>query len=194
MKASRRAAGAEIDWQALHARLASTAAATRAATEPSADRAAIVLEERARRLAQPLAGDRVAAATFDLLGFALSGERYGIETRYVQEVVRFGGVTPVPGVPDFVTGLANVRGQILVVFDIRPLLGLPARDPTDASRIVVCGNAQPDLGLIVDSVSEVASLPEDEVLADSLPEDGGARRLVRGISRDAMIICGRTRP
>jgi purine-binding chemotaxis protein CheW len=188
MKAVCRAAGVEIDWQALHARLASTAAATRAATARSADCAEIVLEERARRLAQPLADDRVAKVTLDLLGFALSGERYGIETRYVQEVVRLGGITPVPGVADFVAGLANVRGQILVVFDIRPLLGLPTRDPTDASRIVVCGDAQPDLGLIVDCVGEVATLPEDDVLADTIPEGRSAQRLVRGIGRDAMIV------
>jgi purine-binding chemotaxis protein CheW len=188
MKASRRASHAEIDWQELHARLAQVAVTTRAALQPSPERAAMVLEERARRLAQPLAVARSSLAALDVLVFMLSGECHCIETRYVQEVVRFGGLTPVPGVSDVVAGLANLHGQILVVFDLRRLFGLAAQDVTDASRIVVCGDPQPDLGLLADSVSDVVCLPTEAILADGRSEDRRVDNPVRGITRDAMIV------
>lgn len=188
MKTLRRRPNAEIDWPQIHARLAQAAASMREAMQPSAERAAILLKERARRLAKPLTAPRSSAAVLDLLTFTLTGELYGIETGHVQEVVRLAGVTPVPGVPKFVAGLFNLRGQVLVAFDIRPLFDLATKDVTDASRIVVCGNAWPDLGLLADAVHDVVRLPADDVLPNSLSEQSSAAHFVRGITRDAMIV------
>lgn len=188
MKTLRRAHNASADWQHIHARLAQAAAMTRQALTPSPERAAILLEERARRLAQPLAAPRPPGAMLDLIVFKLAGERYAIETRHVQEVCRLAGLTSVPGVPEFVAGVANLRGQILVVFDIRLLLGLRPQEATDGSRIVVCGNAQPDLGLLVDSASDVVRLPADAPQPNAIAGEKDAGSFIRGITRDATII------
>lgn len=188
MKSSRPAQSADIDWHEIHARLAQAAAGARQALAPSPERAAILLDERARRLAQPLAAPRGTGAMLDLVVFRLCGERYAIETRHVQEVCRFAGLTPVPGVPEVVAGVANLRGQIFVVFDIRLLFGLKPQEPTETSRIVVCGDAQPDLGLLVDSASEVARLPANALHKDTAPNGVAADTLIQGIARDATII------
>src|SRR4051794_36714431 len=131
MKMARRKAGGDIDWQQVHARLARASAGTREALAPSAERVDAVLEDRARRLARPLAAAQPSGGLLDLLAFRLAGERYAVETRYVQEVVRL-SLTPIPGVPGAVAGVGNLRGEVLVVFDLRPLLGLTRHDATNA--------------------------------------------------------------
>jgi purine-binding chemotaxis protein CheW len=178
---------AEIDWDALRARLVQAASVTRQVGAPSAEQAAILLAERARRLARPSVAMRPAALMLDLLLFELSGERYGIETCYVQEVWRFAGLTPVPSTPDVVAGLANLRGEVLVVFDIRPLLGLRIREATEASRIVVCGQGKADLGLMVDAAHEIVGLPAGSLQRETGP-DKDAESFIRGIARDATIV------
>jgi purine-binding chemotaxis protein CheW len=188
VKTSRRPFNAEIDWQELHARLAQTVATTREALRPSSERDAMLLEERARRLAQPLGSARSAGAALDLLVFTLTGERFGIEARHVQEVLRFTALTPVPGVPEFVAGVVNVRGQILVVFDIRPLCGIARKDVTDTSRIVVCGHTQPELGLVVDCVNDVVRRPTADLMSDAIPDDKGTDSFIRGVMPDATIV------
>ena len=188
MKSPRRPSRTDIDWQQVHARLAQAAVRTREALQPPPERVEQILDERARRLAQPLAAERPAGILLDILSFRLSGECYGIETRYVQEVVRVSGITCVPGVPEVVAGVANLRGQILVVFDIRPLLALSPKEGTDAARIVVCGDREPDLGIVVDAVSEVLRLPADEMRADVIPEDRTEESFVRGLTPDATIV------
>jgi hypothetical protein len=76
-----------IDWAQVHARLAAAIASTREIFNPSAERTERLLEERARRLARPLTPHQVTDEWVELLAFNLSGERYGIETRYVQETI-----------------------------------------------------------------------------------------------------------
>lgn len=184
----RRMSHTDIDWQQINTRLAQTAALAREGQKPSPERAALLLEERARRLAQPVAATRPAGLILDLLTFELAGERYGIDTRYVQEVARFGSLTPVPGVPEVVAGIANLRGRILVVFDIRPLFGLAPADATDMARILVCGDGHSDLGLFVDAASGVVRLPAEDLQPHDFPDDRNAANLVRGITRDAMVV------
>jgi purine-binding chemotaxis protein CheW len=187
MTSKRRTPDAGIDWQQVHARLAQAAAMTRQALAPSEERSALLLEARARRLAQPLAVPRP-AVMLDLLTLSLSGERYAIETRYVQEVSRLTNLAPVPGVPEFVAGVANLRGQILVVFDIGPVFGFKARGPSEATRVVVCGHAEPDLALLVDDVSEVILRAADELTRGTARAGGCGEPFVRGVTSDAIVV------
>lgn len=179
---------ASVDWPGVRVRLAQASEKTREALHPSAACVEKILDERARRLSQPLAVARKEGVVLDVLTFSLSGEGYGIETRHVHEVVRCAGLTPVPGVPDVVAGLANLRGQILGVFDIRPLLKLAPKPAADGAWILVCGDSDPDLGIVVDAVSDVVRLRADELLAVNRPQDRAEAVLARGLTRDAMTV------
>ena len=53
------------------------------------------------------------------LGFSLKGQRYAVSLASVREVIRPGGITPVPGAPEDVLGIVNLRGQIVPVLDGR---------------------------------------------------------------------------
>jgi purine-binding chemotaxis protein CheW len=181
-------ASLDIDWPRVHIRLAAAIANTREIFNPSAERAERLLEERARRLACPLASNHEVGAWQDLLAFQLSGERYGIETRHVREIIGLSGLTVVPGAPEVVAGVANLRGQVLVVFDIRPLLGLAPQGGRETSPVLVCGATNADLGLLVDAANDVVRILVNEIFAEAIVADAASISVIRGLTPDALIV------
>lgn len=182
----RRRSGRPVDWDAVRERLAAARAATEAAAHLPPDRARALLEERARAFARvpPEAPD---GEVLEVVTFVLGGERYAIETRCVREVLRVDEITRVPGVPDFVRGLTNVRGELLAIVDLARFLGARERGLSDLARIVVLGRDEAEFGILADSVEGIAGLRADEILARVAP--GTAPRLhVRGVTREALIV------
>jgi purine-binding chemotaxis protein CheW len=129
----------------------------------------------ARRAAEPVLdfADALPAAASDaagpaallhLLTFVLDREEFGIPVTQVREVIRVEGITRVPQVPAHVRGVANLRGRILAVVEIRTRLGLTPAVVTPASRIVVVEVMGRVLGLLVDRVSQVTKVPVDSVV------------------------------
>ena len=106
------------------------------------------MEERARRLARPAAEVRGSGDTLEIVVFGLASERYAVENRYVREVVRLADLAPVPGAPEFMAGVTNLRGEILAVVDLRRFFGVPARGITDTSRVVVLGADEAEFGVL----------------------------------------------
>src|SRR5947209_17100846 len=102
-----------IDWKQLRERLARAAQATEESVRLSPERARAVMEERARTLARIPPRAPHATEVLEVVTFGLADERYAVETRHVREVVRPAEFTPVPGAPDFLVGLVNLRGDIL---------------------------------------------------------------------------------
>ena len=102
--------------------------------------------------------------------FRLGDETYGIDVLQVQEVLRVSEISPVPGALSYVIGIINLRGNVVTVLDGRHRFGLPPKEPDDASRIIVVDAFDKVVGLLVDSVSEVAYVPAAEV--ESLPAVG----------------------
>jgi purine-binding chemotaxis protein CheW len=99
-----------------------------------------------------------------LLTFALDREEFGIPVTQVREVIRVSDITRVPQAPAHVRGVANLRGRILAVVELRSRLGLPAAELTPRSRVVVVEVRERVLGLLVDAVSQVTKVPEASVV------------------------------
>jgi chemotaxis signal transduction protein len=88
----------------------------------------------------------------------VAGEQYAMPVAQVAEVVPYAGVTSVPGAPDAVLGLHNLRGEILTVIDPAPALGL--RDRGRPSRLIVAADEDRTVCLAVDEVLGIDPLPE----------------------------------
>jgi purine-binding chemotaxis protein CheW len=176
----------EIDWGEIRTRIAN--AFDRSSPAAAPEQAREILAERARRLA--LAAERPAAAVdaLELLPFRLGREHYAIETRYTREVVRLTGFTSVPSAEGFLLGVANLRGEIVPIFDLMLFFGFPSQGLSDRSRVVVIGIDDVEFGVIADSVQAVAHVPADALVADAVFEGKRGRECVRGITRDAMIV------
>jgi purine-binding chemotaxis protein CheW len=114
--------------------------------------------------------------------FHLGDEIYGIDVLQVQEVLRITEISPVPGSPDYVLGIINLRGNVVTVIDARHRFGLPPKDIDDASRIIVVDAFEKVIGLLVDNVSEVAYVPNAQIeTAPNVGADDGDK-FVSGVS------------
>jgi purine-binding chemotaxis protein CheW len=121
--------------------------------------------------------------------FELNGEVYALDVMRVQEVLRVGEISPVPGAPDYVLGIINLRGKVVTVIDARLRLGMSYSENTDLSRIIVLEAAGQDVGILVDGVAEVVQIPRGDI--DPSPSVGNeeAARYIEGVaSRDKELV------
>jgi len=95
--------------------------------------------------------------------FKLENETYGINVMQVQEVLRVSEIAPVPGAPDYVIGIINLRGNVVTVVDTRRRFGLVSKELDDSSRIVIIETEDQVVGILVDSVAEVIEIPASEI-------------------------------
>ena len=114
--------------------------------------------------------------------YKLGEETYGINVMQVQEVLRHTEIAPVPGAPDYVLGIINLRGNVVTVIDTRARFGLEPTDLTDNTRIVIIESDEQVVGILVDSVAEVVYLRSSEI--DSAPNVGTeeSSKFIQGVS------------
>jgi purine-binding chemotaxis protein CheW len=176
-----------IDWEAIHRRLAATAAVIAAGLDRGPQDARPILEARARAAARPPVR-RDATERIEILAFTLGGEAYGVRTRHVREVCQLKDLTAVPCTPAFVAGVMNVRGRIIAIIDLRRFFELPIKGLTELNRVVVLHGADGELGLLVDSIDGVRSMAVAD-LQDGLPTLTGVReRFLEGITGQMLAV------
>ncbi len=90
-----------------------------------------------------------------LVVFDLNTEAYGVDIGAVREIIHLRDITRVPGIPDFVEGVINLRGKVTPVVDLRKKLGLTVAEKSAENRIMVMDIAGQDIGMVVDAVTEV---------------------------------------
>jgi purine-binding chemotaxis protein CheW len=147
-----------------------------------------ILRGRCRALARPPPLPPAADSMLELLEFRLASERYGLETRHVQEVQPLRDLTPVPGTPAFVLGVVNVRGRIVPVLDLKKFFDLPEQGLTDLHRIILIRGDDLELGLLADVVVGVHSLAAKS-LQRSLPTLVGIRaEFLKGVSPQRLVV------
>jgi purine-binding chemotaxis protein CheW len=99
--------------------------------------------------------------------FHLGLEEFGTEVLKVREIIGLQDITVVPQTPPFVKGVINLRGKVIPVVDLRIKLGLPPADYTARTCIVVVRTVSADeelmIGIIVDGVAEVLTLPSADI-------------------------------
>ncbi|MGF1714606.1 chemotaxis protein CheW [Photobacterium chitinilyticum] len=121
--------------------------------------------------------------------FQLEEETYGINVMQVREVLRYSEIAPVPGAPDYVIGIINLRGNVVTVIDTRSRFGLMPGEISDNTRIVIIEAEKQVIGILVDSVAEVVYLRSSEI--DSTPSVGTeeSAKFIQGVSnRDGELL------
>jgi len=121
--------------------------------------------------------------------FRLDFEIYGINVMSVQEVLRVTEVAPVPGAPNYVIGIINLRGNVVTVIDTRMRFGLPTKEMDDSTRIVIIEAENQTVGIVVDSVSEVVDVYANEIeTAPNVGNDETARYIEGVVSRNDELL------
>jgi purine-binding chemotaxis protein CheW len=131
-----------------------------------------------------------AAGPQEVVVVRLGGSRYALPMHAVAEVGRPPSLTRVPGLPSWLAGVANWRGRVLAVLDLRPLLAAPAGPLDRLGRLVVLNRAGVPVGLLTEGVEGTHLLDEEQVepALTHLPDT--AADLLAGHTTDADGPCG----
>ncbi len=116
-----------------------------------------LLRQRAERVAAPLRDERSRDRLTALI-VMMHGEKYALPIDLITVVYRDVVVIPVPCVPNFVAGMANVRGHLVSVLDLAAVLGVEGANNDAESALVVAAAADANIGLRVEVVGEVVDL------------------------------------
>jgi purine-binding chemotaxis protein CheW len=98
------------------------------------------------------------------LTFMIENECYGIEILYVTEIIGIQAITEIPELPVYVSGIINLRGKIIPVIDVRIRFKKEKKEYSDRTCVVVVDISDLSIGLIVDSVAEVLTIPEGDIV------------------------------
>lgn len=117
------------------------------------------------------------------LTFQLGPEIFGIEISYVTEIIGMQEITQIPEVPAYIKGIINLRGKIIPLIDVRLKFHKDEAPYNDRTCIIVININDISAGLIVDQVSEVCTIQDEDI---ALPPDnrtGMENRYIKGIGK-----------
>lgn len=135
-------------------------------------------------VANNLATEQEITEAIQYIVVRLGEEQYGIDIRYIDNIVRMQRMTRVPKVPAYLKGVINLRGEVLPVMSIRLKMGLPADEITRATRIIILKLEQEgNVGIIVDEVREVITLESNQVEKMSHDAKDGKKSFINGVGK-----------
>jgi purine-binding chemotaxis protein CheW len=107
--------------------------------------------------------EKTAVIEKQLVVFNLGKEAYAIEIAIVREIIHMQAITHVPGMPDSVEGVINLRGSVIPIVDLRTRFRLEKIEKDKDTRIIVVSCKGQDVGIIVDAVTQVLRIPVDSI-------------------------------
>lgn len=107
----------------------------------------------------------------------IGGELFALDLRYVREVFPVEHLTPVPKMPSVIVGVANLRGTIMPLVDVRAALGLAGHAAGQKYAVVINHGTQ-QVGLLVDEVPEIRTIAKETLLAPPAQQDRAARPFI----------------
>lgn len=114
----------------------------------------------------------------------LGQEQYGIDIKYVENIVRMQQITRVPKVPSYIKGVINLRGEVIPVMSIRIRMGLPEDEITRATRIIILKLEQDGtVGYLVDEVKEVVTLESRDIEKMSRDTLDTSQNFINGVGK-----------
>ncbi len=176
-----------VDWNEVRKRLKKVQAVIEKGWAPGPEEEKKILRERARTLAKE-PGKKTAGEEIEIVEFLLAYESYGIDMSFVREVYPLHDLTPVPCTPPFVSGIINVRGQVLSVLDLKKFFDLPDKGLGDMNKVVILRSDEMEFGILADEVYGISSVLVND-LQPSLPTLAGIREdYLRGITKDRVVV------
>jgi purine-binding chemotaxis protein CheW len=117
------------------------------------------------------------------LTFVLGEEVFGIEIRYVKEIIGIQPITRLPEAPESLKGIVNLRGKIIPVIDVRLKFKKSAQEYNDRTCIIVIETNEITAGLIVDNVAEVIAIDDENIVPPPDMRAGIQNRFISGIGK-----------
>lgn len=117
------------------------------------------------------------------LTFSVESEDYGIDIKYVIEIVGIQPITLIPEMPDYVKGVINLRGSIIPVMDVRTRFKKESIEYHERTCIIVVEVNRFSIGLIVDKVLEVLTIPKEDISELPKVSKQSYKKYMKGIGK-----------
>lgn len=123
------------------------------------------------------------SSEIQLVVFKLGREEYGVSILQVQEIKRITEITRVPHTPEYIKGVINLRGSVLPVIDLKKRLNLPQQVATEDARIIIVKVKEISVGMIVDAVSEVMTLGQQNIDSPDIVAGSVSANYLSGVGK-----------
>ena len=126
-----------------------------------------------------------------LITFILGEEKYGLNILKVRELISFPeGLTRIPGVPDYIIGMFNLRGLVIPVMDLREKFNMAGEERHEFSVIIIVEVDNKSIGITVDSVSDVIFVKEEDIQETTELAVNVDTKFIKGVAKtkDEMVI------
>lgn len=122
--------------------------------------------------------------TIQYIVVRLEQEQYGIDIRFIDNIVRMQSITRVPKVAPYLKGVINLRGEVIPVMSIRMKMGLEQEEITRATRIIILKSEQQgNIGIVVDEVKEVVTLATNQIDKVAYDSKDGKTNFVTAVGK-----------
>ena len=127
---------------------------------------------------------KVSGGSTQFIVIKLGDEQYGIDIKYIENIVRMQHITRVPKVDSYLKGVINLRGEVIPIMSLRLKMFLPEDEITKATRIIILKLGQyGSIGVIVDEVKEVVTLEEGQIEKVSYDSKDDKMNFIGGIGK-----------
>jgi purine-binding chemotaxis protein CheW len=147
-----------------------------------------ILKMRAALMASESAVKHDSSSVFEIIEFKLSSENYGIESAFVREVYPLKDFAPLPGVPQYILGIVNVRGHILAVIDLKKFFSLPEKGLGELNKVIIIQNENMEFGILADEIVGIKSIYLEDLLPVPTIISSIGKKYLKGLTRDSLII------
>lgn len=117
------------------------------------------------------------------LTFKIGDEQYGVGIEHVMEIIGMIKITPMPETQEFIKGVINLRGKVIPVMSVRLRFSMKEKEFDERTCIIVVRVQSQEIGLIVDTVSEVLEIPEDNIQAPPKISNSYGKKFVMGMGK-----------
>jgi purine-binding chemotaxis protein CheW len=177
-----------IDWSEIHQRVETARQALLQENDSTPEQDRLKLKSRARLLAREVQQTDTNQEFLEIVAFQLASETYGIESVYVREVYPLKDFTPLPGLPPFVLGIVNVRGQILSVIDLKIFFNLPTNGLGQLNKLIILRGGQMEFGILADDILGALSIPLAAIQPAPPTASGIGAEYLRGVTIERLIL------
>lgn len=115
--------------------------------------------------------------------FVINNQKYALSSKYITEIIEILLITKVPFLPEYMKGIINLRSTIIPVMDARMRFGMEPIEYSERTCIIIIENEANKIGLIVDAVNEVLTIPPKQIMESTKEKNDLKESFVNGISQ-----------
>ncbi|MFA3781702.1 chemotaxis protein CheW [Melioribacteraceae bacterium 4301-Me] len=147
-----------------------------------------ILEKRASLFARESKEDKTSSVLIETLEFIIANEIYCLELKYISEAIKLKEITKINAVSPHLLGLANVRGKIISIIDIKKIFDLPPENLSNQNIVVVIQLDKIKFGFVVDKIIGISKIKLTDVQAPPTALTEKKTEFLMGITKEHKIV------